>query len=475
MELDVNGKIIAAPAPDDIGRALDASSFPDDWYLTLDTETGALLDALAQGDGTFSLAHIDNDRRRNAVPNVDAAALKSICIKFLKHDHDWDAACSWQPEAPKGVAGLKSRFIPGAKPTASGKDGSPPSWAIGFVVAVIAMVGLAVVVEQWSRGSIRSHLPFGDSDFFWVGLIFLPMAALLLAAIASKLLELRQAQSWSQTTGKIVRSEMEFQRHRFAGEPETVRNVPAIEYEFIVRGSKIRGRRVGIGDDAGGANTEATLARYPLGTSVAVYYDPADPTHCVLEREGPKGLTTGGCALALIEVAVLAGALYWLIMHGPAFIDARFPKAESSMVVFAGVLGLVLLMFFIGSRRYSKQAANWPSVPGQIVGSSVESYQKRVDRTLTTFYRPAIEFAYTVHGLEYRGRQIKLGMEVDGSRAYAEKVVAKYAAGSAIDVHYDPANPATSALENPTGATWFVAVLALAAFAFAVWQLGIFK
>jgi hypothetical protein len=139
------------------------------------------------------------------------------------------------------------------------------------------------------------------------------------------------------------------------------------------------------------------------------------------------------------------------------------------------VLGLLLLAFFVSARRYSKQAANWPSVPGKVISSSVESYQKHVDHTLTTFYRPAVEFSYTVHGLEYHGRQIKVGMDVDGSQDYAGKVCAKYPLGSTIAVHYDPADPSISALENPTGATWIVALLSLGAFAIAAWQLGILK
>jgi hypothetical protein len=323
---------------------------------------------------------------------------------------------------------------------------------------------------------MRSLVPFGDSDYFWVGLIFLPMAALVLVAVASKLLELGRAQSWTQTTGKIVRSEIEARRHRFANEPETVKNVPAVEYEFTADDRKIRGSRIGIGDDAGGANAEATLARYPVGATVTVYYDPADATQCVLERGGPKGLTTAGCVGGLATLAVFAGAIYWLVVHGPAFIAARFPNAEPSIVVFAGTFGLLALMFFIGARRYSKQAANWPSVRGKIVSSSVESYEERdSDHTLRTRYRPAVEFAYTVRGLEYRSRQIKVGLEVSGARAYAEKVVAKYPAGSEVEVHYDPADPSTAALENPTGATWIVFLVALACFALAVWQLGIFK
>jgi hypothetical protein len=366
------------------------------------------------------------------------------------------------------------RFVPAKKPPLPGKDGSPPAWAVGIMVAIIVAVGFVFAIEQWSHGTIRSLVPYGNSDFFWVGLIFLPMSALVLVAVASKLVELQQVGSWSRTTGKIVRSEMETRRHRFAGEPERIENVPAVEYEFTVGGTKVRGVRIGIGDDSGGENTEATLARYPLGASVSVYYDPADPTHCVLERTGPQGITAAGCIGGLAVLAAFGGAIYWLIIHGPAFIAARFPQAESNIVVLAGAIGLVALLLFIGARRYSKQAANWPAVRGTIVSSRIEEYQERIDGTLRTSYRPAIEFSYAVRGREWRSTQIKVGLEVSGARASAEKTVAKYPAGSEVEVHYDPANPSNAALENPRAATWFLLLVALACFALAAWQLKAF-
>jgi hypothetical protein len=291
------------------------------------------------------------------------------------------------------------------------------------------------------------------------------------------MMELRKSASWTQTTGRIVRSEIEASRHRFAGEAEKVENVPAVEYEFTAGGRTVRGSRIGIGDDTGGANTEATLARYPVGAEVAVFYDPADPKDCVLERKGPEGVTLPGCLTALAVLALFGGAIYWLVAHGPDFVRAHFPNADNpQLAIFAACFGLAALLFFFGARRMSRQAASWPSVRGQIVNSAVESYREQTKGTsTTTFYRPAVEFAYQVRGREYRGTQIKLGLTVDGSRAYAEKVVAKYPGGGAVDVHYDPANPSNAALENPTGATWIVAALALACFALAAWQLGIFK
>jgi len=108
----------------------------------------------------------------------------------------------------------------------------------------------------------------------------------------------------------------------------------------------------------------------------------------------------------------------------------------------------------------------------------VEKYETHIGGahgSTTTMYRPTVGYSYEVRGRSYRGNQIKLAMTLDGSQSYAEKAAAKYPEGGAVDVHYDPANPGNAALENPTGATWIVAVLALGCFAIAVWQLGIFK
>ena len=122
-----------------------------------------------------------------------------------------------------------------------------------------------------------------------------------------------------------------------------------------------------------------------------------------------------------------------------------------------------------------KQAQAWPSVTGTIVKSGVESYSELVGKTHSTLYRPALEYSYLVHGREYRGNQIKLGLAVSGNESYAQKVAGKYREGDSVEVHYDPANPGSAALENPTGATWVSLGIAVVCFAFAAYLLGIFK
>ncbi len=479
MELDVNGAIVKNPSAADIVRALDAASFPHDWYISLDNESGGSLDAQAQADGKFYLSFGDNKRR--PPQQADAATVKALYLAFLAGDAGPHAAAS-APGAPADAASSATphpKFVPDTRPLVGRAGDQPPLPAIVVMVAVIGLVGLTFGIERGFPGTIRHHVPFGNSDFFWIGLIFLPMLALILVAIATKLIEMQRAKSWVETTGHIVRSQTAVRRHQFDGEAETIKTVPDVEYEFKVGARTVHGMRIGIGDEAL-ADPEATLKRYPVGAHVSVYYDPRDPKNCVLERGGPdigKREAASGCVEGLALLAVLAGALWWLVNFGPDFVRAHFPHthAEPPFVLAVTGFALLLLLFFIGARRRSKQAANWPSVRGKIVSSNVEEYQERdSDGRLRTNYRPAVEFAFSVRGQEYHGNQIKLDLSVSAGRGYAEKVVAKYPAGSAVAVHYDPAHPATAALENPTGATWIIAAAGLGFLAFAVWLLGVF-
>ena len=140
------------------------------------------------------------------------------------------------PQPPPRAAPVK--FVPDTRPlTGRDRKGEPPTWAIIVMIGVIGFVGLMYGMPFIAY----AIFPFAHSDFFWIGLIFLPMVALLAVAIASKLIELRQAKSWVPATGRILSSGVETRRHQFEGEPETVKNVPAVKYEFKVGGPH-RGR-----------------------------------------------------------------------------------------------------------------------------------------------------------------------------------------------------------------------------------------
>ncbi len=372
------------------------------------------------------------------------------------------------------------KFVPDRRPLRGRSGDRPPLPAVLVMVGVVGLVGLIIAIEQWSPGTVRAYIPYAKSDLFWVGVIFFPMVALVVVASVTKLVEFHAAKSWVKTSGRILSAGIAARHHQFADEPETVKNEPAIEYEFQVGARKVIGSRIGIGDDSGGANLEATLKRYPVGANVTVYYDADDPTQCVLERDGLQGISKrellAGCASGIAILALFGGAIYGLFAYGPDFIAAHFPRAAPNPqpAILSFCFGLGALMLFFAARRYAKQAARWPTVRGRVVESRVESFRERVDGHWTIFYRPVVEYAYAVHGLELHGNQIKLMTQIAGGESMATRMAAKYPADSAVDVHYDPADPTNAALENPGGASWIAAVVALAFFAAVAWLLGLF-
>jgi hypothetical protein len=441
MGLSVNGKIIDSPSADDIARAFDATPHPEDWCIILEPDDGSFVEAVARDDGTYDVNVSVGERDLQADVPLEASRVKEILSRFLAGD------------------------------------------TVAIVVGTIAIVVLSTMLP------VRDYLPFGDSDLVWVGLIGAPMVVLVIVAVIAKLLELRRASTWSTAVGRVMRSDTQARRHYSAGEATTVTTVPRVEYEFSVGGRTWRGDRIGIGEDTGGANTEATLRRYPVGATVSVYYDPADPANCVLEREGPKGLlkreapngasereapkAVGKGLVILVALAVaVAGGIYYLATKGPSLLSAHLPNVDNApLAIFAGCFGLVVLLFFIGSYRLSRKAAGWPLVRGTVLISGSEQVSNSDSKGKS--YAPVVEYRYRVDGVDYVSRQIKLGLVTSASKAYATKVAARYPKGKAIDVHYDPANPGNAALENSMGFYWLLLAVALGCFAIAARAAGL--
>ena len=115
-------------------------------------------------------------------------------------------------------------------------------------------------------------------------------------------------------------------------------------------------------------------------------------------------------------------------------------------------------------------------VRGKVVLSRTERYRARASRTTVTSYVPVVEYAYTVNGHEYRSRQIQLDDDGGGEAGDdAKKMAARYPEGGDVEVHYDPANPGSAALERPGGPAWYLLVIAVlcfgaAAYAGPIWH-----
>lgn len=303
MELTVNDKVIAAPSAADIARALDAGSFPADWYIALDSETGAMLDAEAMEDGSFALVHADNDRRRHAVPNVDVALLKSILTRYLAGDADWQNACQWADGYPGPPP--KPQAAPGASPGTMPKPSALRS-LIGLVVLGSAgYLGWRVATE--GTGFIEAAFPHAEAK---LALLTGGMGAAALLIFLAMHAYSKMAQDWPFVAGKVVVSRVERSTDGDSGDGGTHRSyAPVIEYAYEVAGNTYRSRQVKLGFTSSGSESWAkrVAAKYPVGGPVEVHYDPANPGIAALDN--PTGLTWLAFGVAVMLFGFSAYAL----------------------------------------------------------------------------------------------------------------------------------------------------------------------
>jgi hypothetical protein len=355
------------------------------------------------------------------------------------------------------------------------RDGSepPPAAIIVFIAIVVGLPMLASVLGFFGI-DWRSFLPWSHSDNWFIAAIFAPIPLLLLVALVTKLIEVHRAAKWAEATGRIVKSAIEARHHRFQGEAETVKNYPAVEYEFSAGGKEYRGARIGIGD-VGADEIDATLGKYPVGKTITVFYDPKNPNECVLERDVPRFVVSGCLMMTAVAAAGIAG-FYYAVTNATRLLAGRLsPQGRPEATMAFACFGFAILFFFVMYRRYLNQARSLPSVKGRIVDSRVETYVKREDGRDRTQYSPLVEYVYRVNDREYRSRQIRFSMTVQGSEAFAQKETARYPVGAEIVVHYDPNNFSNAALEGPGGYPWIMLAAAAFCFGAAVFASGIFR
>jgi len=91
------------------------------------------------------------------------------------------------------------------------------------------------------------------------------------------------AATWPVTRGTILSSTIQVLRTGTARH-----EVPIVRYSYQVGREVYQGSRIRAGGDTRtgeeGNRAREVLTRYPVGTSVHVFYDPADPTRSALER-----------------------------------------------------------------------------------------------------------------------------------------------------------------------------------------------
>lgn len=113
----------------------------------------------------------------------------------------------------------------------------------------------------------------------------------------------QQSRSWPSTSGTILQSAIDtFQSTDEDGSTSTTYGV-RLQYQFSVGGRQYEGSRRAFTNmrTSSYRRTQKILDAYPQGGAVTVFYDPDDPSSCVLE----PGVNKGAYVALVFTVAML--------------------------------------------------------------------------------------------------------------------------------------------------------------------------
>lgn len=342
----------------------------------------------------------------------------------------------------------------------------------GLAVALL-LFGLVKLVSQWRR----SHLPKAalagilataftlvliamghEGTPIWVLLWVLVIPVGLLVLVGVLTARVRRAATWVEGRARITQSKVAVERHRFSGDTTQVKNKASVAYDFKVGQQTIHGDRISLGF-APADEVDKTLKRYQAGTEVPVFYDPANPKDCVLERAPPVSLGCLWSGTVIFLLLYLGGVVWFKTGWSPSEALARVMPQDVHhplLVIGTGLFGLLCTGSYLWNSAHPRKAFPWLRTPGTVVSSEVEEY---LDSTSSSshsscrYYKAVIEFSYKVDGQEYHSTTESQGgikVSVSGDRSSAEAEVARHPVGMGLEVFYDPQNPTRAGLNVDT-------------------------
>lgn len=295
-----------------------------------------------------------------------------------------------------------------------------------------------------------------DLPWFVYAMLLAPLGLLLVAAVV-KTWQTREARSWPQVPGKVVRSVAEVREVRVSDDDREEgyrlesRNFANVTYEYAVGGRKLRNDRISIGEDLGNFEVAEKLAKYPAGSSVTVYYNPRHPDQAVLERDLPKGLW--GCLGigTLIVLAIVFGSAFGL-NQSYAYLTRHLARPDlAGLVVGFGAFGLVVALMGFAARRQASMAMRWPVVPGTIKLSGIEQYHEASEAGEargTEMFGKRVTYTYLYQNVSYTNECARVAAGTPAaSDKMAEKLMSRYRDGSTVEVRVNPDNPAEATLD----------------------------
>jgi hypothetical protein len=149
-----------------------------------------------------------------------------------------------------------------------------PDWLIWLTGGGGLVVTLGSVVVALGSAVCATVIP----------LVIIGGVVVFLVRRSKKATAVRQAaQAWASTTGTVLMSTIQVRRTA-----QSRSEIPVVVYHFVVNGQPYQGQTVRAGDQFFSmrmmGQARDTVARYPAGATVTVYYNPANPAESALER-----------------------------------------------------------------------------------------------------------------------------------------------------------------------------------------------
>jgi hypothetical protein len=309
-----------------------------------------------------------------------------------------------------------------------------------------------------------------DLPWYVYAMLLAPLGLVLFAA-AYKTLQARAAREWPSAPGKVVISDSELRdvkvldSERESGRKLEQRNFANIVYQYSVAGKNLRNNRVSIGEDRGNFEVAETIAKYPVGTSVIVYYNPLHPNEAVLERDLPKGLW--GClgiGSAVVLAIVFGGAIG--LNRISEFFSARLVNPQMSVPAMALMgFGLVAALFALVLRQQSRQAKSWPVVPGVIKLSGLDEYRAAPSKSGSRgalMYERKVFFNYHFKNVAYTGEHASFSSNSKTTSRWVLRLFGMdYQEGASVQVWVNPVNPSEATLDPRVPFGWLLWLIAV--------------
>lgn len=151
------------------------------------------------------------------------------------------------------------------------------------------------------------ELPFTIHNWLYLILSVVGLFALG-SALRSKRLA-NASQSWQGTQAQVIASDIKKSTSNDSDYGQSTSYEAIIHYRYSVLGKDYTGERVSFGvKNSSEKLARETVARYPINTSVTVFYNPDKPEQAVLERA-----SSSGWLQIVIGIALFVAGIYFAI------------------------------------------------------------------------------------------------------------------------------------------------------------------